>query len=127
MITLYHTTLAARVSSIVQDGLRPGRRPQWRNAMGGRIVDPTRLYAWTLESSALLWAAKMRWEFGPAIKRPERLCGARIVLPGDIRRAIRERDAAWGKGLNDTDHQLYFRGTETTTTECTPPRGEGQQ
>lgn len=72
-MTFYHTTLAGRMSWLIQFGIQPGRPTVWKNALGGRIVRPGCIYAWTEARSAILWGVKMRWDFGPAIQKVEPL------------------------------------------------------
>lgn len=68
MGTWYHATRHIRLKSILATGLRPSRRRQWKNKLGGRLGETGMVYLMSTMDAAIHFAAKLEWELKDAKK-----------------------------------------------------------
>lgn len=61
MRTYWHVTPHTRLKSIMQDGIRPSRRRQWKNYLGARLGQTGMVYMFTNFDSAIQFGAKLEW------------------------------------------------------------------
>lgn len=60
----FHVTTEARLKAIRREGLRTGRRAQWRDRAGRGQGDRGAIYVISEFGQAARWAAKMEWDHG---------------------------------------------------------------
>lgn len=58
----FHVTPATRTAKIRREGLRTGRRSQWRTPLGAKQGDRSCIYLISDYSQAVRWAARMEWD-----------------------------------------------------------------
>jgi hypothetical protein len=57
----YHVTPHTRLKSILQQGILPSRRRQWKNYMGTQLGETKMVYLFNNLDSAIQFAAKLEW------------------------------------------------------------------
>jgi hypothetical protein len=59
--TFWHVTPHTRLKSIMSEGIRPSRRRQWTNHVGGRLGQTGMVYLFANFDSAIQLAARLEW------------------------------------------------------------------
>ena len=70
--TFYHVTFFKKAGEIIEHGLLPpnsDRHRIWSNNTGKALGSTASIYAFRERETAVLWAAKMQWDFGPAVSK----------------------------------------------------------
>ena len=63
MPSAFHVTFASRLKSILSQGVVPGKKRIWSNAVGVPLGERGRIYFSLTMAAALRWAMRQSWEF----------------------------------------------------------------